>query len=149
MEFATGEFDIRTCHLQKIRRALLAPLDDAVAGVRHHHGAHPHRAARMRAAADRREVGIAGDELHLAEIDREPLGDELGEARLVPLSGGERAEHHLDAPFGQHAYLGALARRAGVQLDVVPQAYAAAAPARAGLAPYPFESRPVGELERP
>src|SRR5262249_62248072 len=77
----------------------------------------------------------------------EPLGDELREARLVPLPGRKRAEHHLDASLRQHADLGALARRAGVELDVVAEADAPAAPARAGFLAPSFESCPVGELE--
>ena len=78
-------------NFEAFRCSLLALLDDAVTGVRHHHRAHAHRAARMRAAADGREVGVAGDQLDLRQLDREPFGDELREAGLVALACGERA----------------------------------------------------------
>ena len=75
----------------------------------------------MRAAADRREIGVAGEQAHPRDVHREPFGDELGKARFVALSGGQRSEHDFDPSFGQHADLGALARRSGVELDVMPR----------------------------
>jgi len=44
------------------------------------------------------------------EWHTEPFGDELGEARLVPLPRVHRAHHQLDLAVGQHRDLGALAR---------------------------------------
>ncbi len=52
----------------------------------HDDRAHAHRAAGVSAAADRRDVGIAGEEAHLGELDAEPFRDQLGKAGLVPLA---------------------------------------------------------------
>ncbi len=58
---------------------------------------HAHRAAGVRAAADGGDVGVAGEEPHLRELDAEPLDDELREAGLVALAGRQRADHDVDA----------------------------------------------------
>src|SRR5439155_26173851 len=101
------------------------------------------------AAAAARHVGVAGDEAHLRELDAEPLDEELGEARLVPLARRERADHHVDPAVGPYGDLGALARRAGVQLEVVREADAAVAAAAARLGAARLESLPVGPRHHP
>src|SRR5499426_1214326 len=75
-----------------------------------------------RPAAVWHQVRVSGDELHVPVLDAKPLGDELGEARLVSLAGGQRAEDHVDAAFRPHGDLRTLARIAGVQLNVVREA---------------------------
>ena len=98
----------------------------------------------MGAAADGSEVGIAGDQPDLLEADTEPFDDELGEARLVTLAGRQRAEHDVDAAVGTHRDLGALARHAGVELDVVGEADAAVPATLARREAALLEPVPVG-----
>ena len=62
--------------------------------------------------ADGHAVGVAGDEAHPAELDAEPLGDELGEAGLMALPGRQRTERDLHLARGANGDLGALAGRA-------------------------------------
>ena len=84
-----------------------------------------HRAAGMRAAAGRDPRGVVRDVIDAVERHAEPFGDELGEARLVALAGRHRAHHQLDPALGQHGDLGALARRAAGDLDIIGDADAA------------------------
>src|SRR5437899_6937773 len=93
-------------------------------------------------------IRVAGDELHVPELDAEPLRDELREARLVSLAGGQRAEDHVDAAFRPHGDFRALARIAGVQLDVVREADAAVPSAPARLGATGLESLPVRQLDQ-
>jgi hypothetical protein len=72
-----------------------------------------------------------------------PLRDELGEARLVSLASGQRAEDHIDSAFRPHGDLGALARIASVQLDVVREADTAVPSAPARIDAPGLESLPV------
>src|SRR5439155_20200541 len=102
-----------------------------------------HRAAGVRASADGRHVGVPGDQAHLVQLDAEPLGEELREARLVALAGRLRAHHDVDAALGPHGDLGALVRHAGVELEVVGQADAAVTTAPAGLGPPRLGPGPV------
>ena len=102
----------------------------------------------MRASTDGRDVGVAGDEPHVTELDAEPLRQELREARLVTLARRERAEHHVETALGAHGDLRALARRAGVELQVVRQADAAIAPAPPRLGAARLEAGPIGERHR-
>src|SRR5205814_5847259 len=79
----------------------------------------------------------------------EPFDQELREARGVTLTGRERAEYQLDRFLRTHRDVRALAREAGVELDVVRHADSAitAAPARRGAAR--LEPGPIRELEHP
>src|SRR6266481_3550846 len=74
--------------------------------------------------------------------------DELREARRVPLAGRERAEYHLDRSLGTHRDVRALAREAGVELDVVRDADPPIPTAPARLRAAGLEPRPVREGER-
>ena len=134
--------------LEEPRGDLSAALDDAVGGPGQHHAAEAHRAPGVRAAPDGHEVGVAGDEPHLLGGHAEPLGHELGEARLVALARRQRADDDLDAALGAHRDLRSLARRAGRDLDVVGDADAAVAAALARLARAapgnPAQSRELG-----
>ena len=104
--------------------------------------------AGRRPAADRHQIRVAGDELHVPVLDAKPLRDELGEARFVSLAGGQRAEDHVDPAFRPHRDLGALARIAGVQLDVVREADAAVPSAPARIGAPGLESLPVRQLDQ-
>src|SRR5688572_29370286 len=81
-------------------------------------------------------------------LDPEPLDHELREARFVPLTGRERAQHEVDLSLSPHRDVRTLAREAGVDLDVVRDADPAIAPAPAGLGATPLEPGPVGENGR-
>ncbi len=94
----------------------------------------PHAAAGMRAAADRDEVGIAGDEAHALDRHAEPFVDELREARLVALALRHDADDEIDKAVGRHRDLGLLARHAGGDIDVIGDADAAIFAALARLA---------------
>ena len=87
-------------------------LDHRLRRLAHHHAAHAHRARRMRAAADRHDVGVALDEPDAVDVDAEPFADALREAGLVALAAGQRADRDVDAALGQHVDLGIFARRA-------------------------------------
>src|SRR5262247_4416313 len=102
-----------------------------------------------RPAAVWHQVRVSGDELHVPVLDAKPLGDELGEAGLVALAGGQRAEDHVDSALRPHGDLRALARIAGVQLDVVREADAAVPSAAARLGAPELESLPVRQLDQP
>src|SRR5204862_3484528 len=119
-----------------------AALDDGVGRLGHHDAGLTHRAAGMAAPADARDVGIAGEQAHLRKLDTEPLDEELGEARLVPLARRERADDHVDPAVGPHGDLGALSGCAGVQLEVVRQPDAAVAAAATRLGAARLESLP-------
>src|SRR5216117_356773 len=138
------KLDVGLGRLEQPRREAPAFLDDLLGGLRHHDGAEPHGAAGVGAAADGSEVGIAGDQSDLLEADTEPFDDELGEARLVTLAGRQRAEHDVDAAVGTHRDLGALARHAGVELDVVGEADAAVPATLARREAALLEPVPVG-----
>src|SRR5205814_1222161 len=94
------------------------------------------------------DVGVARDEPHVTDLDAEPLRQELREARLVTLAGRERAEHHVETALRAHGDLRALARRAGVELEVVRQADAAIAPTPPRLGAARLEAGPIGERHR-
>ena len=67
----------------------------------------------------------------------------------MPLARRERADDHVDPAVGPHGDLGALAGRAGVQLEVVRQPDAAVAAAAARLGAARLESLPVGQRHHP
>ena len=69
--------------------------------------------------------GVVGDIVDAVERHAEPFGDELREARLMALAGGHGAHHQLDPAFGKDGDLGALARRAAGDLDIIGDADAA------------------------
>ena len=140
-----SELDVGVGGLEEPGRDAGSAGDDLVGGPRHHNRAEAHRAAGARSPTDGHAVGVPGDEAHLLEIDAQPLGQDLGEARLMPLAGRQCAEDELDPPLGVHGDLRALARRPAVQLDVVGEADAAVAAAPARLGPARLEPRPVGE----
>src|SRR5205085_4635833 len=125
-----------------------AALDDLIAGRGHHHPGLAHRAAGMRAAADGRELGVAGDHAHTVEIHAEPLHNELGKARLVALAGRQRADDYLDALVRPHADDRALPRRPGVELAIVGHADAAIAPPPARLSATRLEALPARQPQR-
>ena len=147
-ESATRELDVRLRGLEERRSDAPALLDDLIRGFRHDDGAESHRPAGRRPAADRHQIRVAGDELHAPMLDAKPLGDELGEARFVALAGGQRAEDHVDSAFRPHGDLRALARIAGVQLDVVREADAAVPSAPARIGAPGLESLPVRQLDQ-
>src|SRR2546428_4178426 len=147
-EPAPCEFDIRLRGLEERRRDAPALFDDLIRGFGHDDGAKPHRAAGRRTAAYRHQIRVTGDELHVPELDAEPLDDELGEARFVSLVGGKGAEDHIDAAFGPHGDLGALARITRVQLDVVREADAAVPSAATRIGAPGLESLPVRQLDQ-
>jgi hypothetical protein len=128
-EPAARELDVGCRRLEFLGGEPPAFLDDLLARSVDHHRAHPHRAARVRSAADRRNVGIARQQAHRAHVDAEPFGDELREARLVPLAGRDRAKDHIHAAVLADIDLCTLARRARIELDVVAHADAAQQPA--------------------
>src|SRR5262249_15503047 len=140
---ATCELDVRLRGLEERRSDAPTLLDDLIRGLRHDDGAEPHRPTGRRPAADRHQIRVAGDELHAPVLDAEPLRDELREARFVSLAGRQRTKDHIDAAFRPHGDLGALARIAGVQLDVVREADAAVPSAPARLGAPGLESLPV------
>ena len=81
-------------------------LDHRLRRLAHDDAAHAHRARRMRAAADRHDVGVALDQLDAVDIDAEPFADALREARLVALAAGQRADRDIDAALRLHVDLG-------------------------------------------
>ena len=95
-EAPVPELDVRLGGLEEPGRDARAAGDDLVGGPRHHHRAEAHGAAGARSPTDGHAVGVPGDEAHLLEIDAQPLGQDLGEARLMPLPGRQRAEDELD-----------------------------------------------------
>ena len=101
----------------------------------------------MRAASDRRELGVSGEEAHLRHAYAQPLGDELREAGLVALAGRQRPEHDIDSALRTYEDFGALARCAGVELHVVAQADAAQPAALARGRAARLEPRPVGKRD--
>src|SRR5262245_18082447 len=101
LERAVREFHVLRLDLQHVRRDLAAALDDAVRGIAHAHAGHAHGAARVRAAADRDDVGVALDQANLFERHAEPFAHALGEARLMPLPARERADGDLDDAIRQ------------------------------------------------
>ena len=100
-----------------------------------------HRAAGMRAAAGADAVGVVGDEIDALERHAEPFAEQLREAGLVALAAVHRAEHQLDAAFGAHRDLGALARRAAGAFDVIGDADAAQLAALRATRPCARQSR--------
>ena len=67
-----------------------------------HDAAEPHAAARVGAAADLDDVGVAGDEPHLVDRHAEPFVEQLREARLVALAVRDGADDDIDLAF-RHA----------------------------------------------
>ena len=53
----------------------------------------------MRAGAEFRAVGVAGDEADALVLDPEPFAEQLGIAGLVPLPARQRADLDLDHAF--------------------------------------------------
>src|SRR6516162_3154588 len=102
----------------------------------------------MRAAADRDAIGVASDKMNGFDWNAKPFGDELREARLVPLALRYDADHDFDDPFGQHGDFGFLARHAGGDVDVIADADAAIAAALSRLRAALFKAGPVAELQR-
>ena len=108
----------------------------------------PHRAARMRAAADRDKVGVVGDEADFSERDLQPVADQLRKARLVPLPAAHGADDQLDRAVGADRQLGAFARDAAGHFDVICDADAAAQAARFRCRLARRKFVPVGRVER-
>ena len=93
-------------------------------------------------------IGVVGDVDDAVERHAEPFGDELGEARLMALSGRHRAHDQLDLAFGKHGDLGALARRAGGDLDIIGDADAAQLAAASRFRAAGGKAAPIGERQR-
>ncbi len=144
-EAPLGELDVGGSRLEQPRRDPAAARHDLVRRPGHHHRAQPHRAAGVRAAAERRLIGVAGDQTHLLVRDAEPLHEQLRKAGLVALAGRQGSQHDVDPPLGMHRDLRALARHAGVELDVVAETDAPVAAARSGFGAARLEARPVGQ----
>src|SRR6185437_8260023 len=107
-----------------------------------------HRAAGMRAAADRDALGIMRDVIDALERHAEPGVDELREAGLVALAAIHRTKHQLDAAARFHRYFGALAREAAGDLDVIADADAAQLAILSRFRLTRGKAPPVGEVER-
>jgi hypothetical protein len=75
----------------------------------------------MGPAAGAHHIGVAQRDSHQFEGHAEQIRRHLGEARLVPLPGRLRADHHLDA-VGVDDQVGALLRRADRGFHVVCEA---------------------------
>src|SRR5205814_1670368 len=151
-ELAIRKRDVLDRRFENMARDLQPLLDDLVRGVEHDDAAEPERPAGMRAAADRDALGVAGHEPDAVDRHAEPLGDQLCEARLVPLALRYGADDDLDRaadrPVRLHGHFRLLARCAGRGVDIIrnPDAAAFAAPPRF-RAPR-RKTMPVAEPER-
>ena len=101
----------------------------------------------MGAAARRHHCGVAGHQPHVVRRDAEPVGEHLGEARLVALAARLGARHRLDRAVGAHADFDMLVGLADRELDVIGNADAGEQAALAGGAPARRKARPVRELQ--
>src|SRR5271168_1343271 len=73
----------------------------------------------MGAATCRNPSSVVGDVSDALERHAKPFGDKLRETGLVALSRGHRAHHQLDPAFRKYGDLGALARGAAGDLDII------------------------------
>src|ERR1035437_4453509 len=105
--------------IEQKARNLAAALDHLFRRLAHDYAGKPHRAARMRAAADRHDVSITLQEAHPFEWDAEPLADALGKARFVPLPARQGTDDHIHAVVGAHDHLGPLPRFVHGELDII------------------------------
>ena len=147
-EPAVLEDDILDRRLQHVRRDGLALLDHQFGSAAHHDSRHPHRPRRVRTAPFRDNIGIPGDQADAFERHPEPVGDALGEGRLVPLSARQRADHDVDRSRGTYRDLRPLDGKAAGDLDRVGEPDAAQPAPRPRLLAPRREPVPVGEPER-
>ena len=143
------EHDILDCRLQHVGRDRLRLLDHQLGGAAHDDPRHAHRARRMRPAAFRDDVGVAGHQANAVEGHPEPVGDALGEGGLVPLPARQRADHDFDQVRRPHFDPGALDGKARGDLDRVGEPDAAQPAARPRLGAPRRKPVPVGEAKRP
>src|SRR6185295_14240146 len=84
-KMALRELDLLRFDLKHMRSNATAALQHALHGIAHAQTRHAHRAAGMRAAADRNDIGIALYQAYRLERHAKPLAHALREARLVAL----------------------------------------------------------------
>src|SRR5271169_1229888 len=101
----------------------------------------------MRAAAGLYPQRVVRDIDDAVEWHAKPFGDELRKARLMPLPRGHGAHDELDLAFRKHGDLGALARRARGDLDVIGDADAAKLASAVGLGMAGRKPVPIGERQ--
>ena len=108
----------------------------------------PHGATGMGAATHLHHIGIAEDDLDGLGGHMQEVGDDLGKARLVPLSARLGADHDLDLSPRRHRDARLLVGCADGGFDVVrkPAAEELAAPPRRALAR--GKAVPVGDRHR-
>ena len=103
-------------------------IDDRIGGPADDDAGEPHRAGGVRAASDRDNVGIMGDDADSFERNAQPVGHELGKTRLVSLAARQRADHDVDAAIRVDKNFRPLARHSACCLDIVGNPNSAQAP---------------------
>src|SRR5262249_16225315 len=101
----------------------------------------------MGSSTDQLAIRIPGEQAHAPELDAQPFGDELCEARLVSLTRRLRPDHHVDEAVRCDGDLGTLSWRPGRDLDVVGYSDPAVPAAPPCLLPARREALPVGQRE--
>ena len=107
-EAAVFVLDVLGGCFEQVGGDLLALLDDLVDASRDRRTADGGAAAAVGAHAELDQVGVAVDDLDRLRRDAEPVGDDLGEGRLVTLSVGGGAGVDGDGTGGVDAHVGAL-----------------------------------------
>src|SRR5690606_31921551 len=130
---AAGERDIAGSRLENVGGDAFRLGDDGFRAAAHHVACHAHRAAGMRSAADRDDVGVVLEYANVFEAYAEPVRYALGVARLVALARRQGADVDVDPALGIDDHLGPFARLAHRDLDVVPDADAAQLASGTGL----------------
>ena len=141
--------DVDRGGLQTVGRRLPARFDQRIGGLDDDRSGHAHRPARMRAAADMDDVGVARHHVDALDGHAQPFGRDLGEAGLMALPARLGSDHQLDSLLGRRdAEPRLLFGRADRGLDVVGESPAAQPAAPFRLRPAHRESVPVREVDR-
>ena len=111
------EHDVGDIGLEQLGRAATAQLDDVARRAVRGRPAQLGRARADRAAAERREVGVAVAHDDAAAVDAQLAHHDIGERGLVTLPVRRRADHHGYGAVVVHGDAGRLALAAAGDLD--------------------------------